>query len=112
MKRMLCWLKNTVFIYIYPINYALAATNIGTAAEQVATGPLSLFWDFIAKICYVVGITLFISGVVHYKRYRENPVATPLSKPVTLLLLGVTIGLLPLIPPWLAYRTGVNYSPG
>ena len=108
-KYMFKKIINFLMLYFVMANIAYA-TNIGVAAENLV-GPLDAFSGLVYKICYVVGVVLVVGGLVQFKKHRDNPSEVPLSRAVILLILGVVVGLLPLIPHWLVTTTGVKYAP-
>jgi len=49
-------------------------------------------------ISYMFGVGFVVAGIMKYPKYRKNPSETPLSSPISLLLLGIALLLL----PWVA----------
>lgn len=92
---------------IFFADLAYASQNIGVIANQL-TSPVDFLTTIIYKICYLIGFVLVVSSFFQYRRYRNNPTEVRLSQPVMLLILGICIGLLPLIPQFLSSRLGTE----
>lgn len=54
--------------------------------------------SFLQFLCVVTGTGLLIGSFIHFKSYRKNPISTRLSKPITMLLLGLALALIAFIP--------------
>jgi hypothetical protein len=72
-------------------------TGLGSMAESMVQGPLTIIMNFINDACYVAGIIMILVGFNKYLRYRQNPQETPISTPIVYFLLGVAIILLPFV---------------
>jgi hypothetical protein len=44
-----------------------------------------------------IGIALLFGSIIQYKNYRNNPSQVPLSRPITLLIFGVILIVLPIL---------------
>lgn len=73
---------------------------------SVSTGALSIMdiaTNLTFGLCYVVGIILIFMTLVFFRRYRQNPVETPISKVFWTFLLGVVV----FIFPFVAHTVGI-----
>ncbi|MGD9108389.1 MAG: hypothetical protein PVI75_04380 [Gammaproteobacteria bacterium] len=99
MQRIINWLRAVFFILIalFCPTMVWAQTGLGSMAESMVQGPLTIIMQFIDDACYVAGIILILVGFNKYLRYRQNPQETPISTPIVYFLLGVAIILLPFV---------------
>jgi len=67
--------------------------NISSNATDVA----GLMAQFLTSASYVIGIGFLMASLVKYKQYRDNPNQTTLWSPISLLLFGLLLILIPLI---------------
>ena len=95
--------QSLILFWVYsPLSIA---ANIGVVAEE-ALEPVGFLSSFVSKMCYVIGTILIVGSLMQYKRHRDNPTEVRISKPLMLLLLGLVIALIPLVPQFLASRSG------
>lgn len=79
---------------------AYAAASSGSSVGQVtqnAADIVGVFTNVFYDVCYVIGGTLLVGSGLQYKTYRTNPSQAPLSRVMTLLIIGIALMLLPLI---------------
>ncbi len=72
----------------------MAAESLGTIANNLlvpATG-IAHMLNLASVIC---GTGFLLAAVLQYKNHRDNPQEVPLSRPVTYLILGLALVLLP-----------------
>lgn len=56
---------------------------------------LNVIVTLLFALCHVVGIVFMFLSVVYFRRYRQNPNETPLSRVLWTLILGVLIFFVP-----------------
>lgn len=96
------WLRAALFVVIALFCPMMVwardeTTGLGTMAEHMVQGPLTIIMNFIDDACYVAGIIMILVGFNKYLRYRQNPQETPISTPIVYFVLGVAIILLPFV---------------
>jgi hypothetical protein len=95
MKGLLRILGATSILSILPVSSLLAkAENFGELATNIS-GPMSVLTDLVLAACYVVGIALFVGGIMQYRLHRLNAKQVPLTKPFFYWLMGIIVFLLP-----------------
>ena len=90
--------KNILFILLIPsINaYALIPGSLGDLSDKLLL-PMSLLTSGLYNMSLAIGIALLFGALIQYKNYRNNPSQVPLSRPITLLVFGVILVVLPLL---------------
>ena len=82
--------------------------NIGDIAELVET--LSVGTEFITRlllfVCVVLGGWLSISALALFRTHHENPKMMPLDRPITYLVLGLSLITIPFLGQILNISTG------
>ena len=58
---------------------------------------MSLLTSALYNMSLAIGIALLFGSLIQYKNYRNNPSQVPLSRPITLLVFGVLLIVLPLL---------------
>lgn len=86
---------------------ALCAQGIGQFAEQLIE-PVTILSSFISTGSFVVGIMLLVSALMRYMQYRVNPLASPMSTVIVLLVLGIMLVSLPFV--YLLTGAGIPFS--
>lgn len=99
MQKLMNWLRTAFFILLalFCPTMVWAETGLGSVAESMVQGPLTIIMNFIDDACYVAGIIMLLVGFNKYLRYRQNPQETPISTPIVYVILGVAIILLPFV---------------
>ena len=77
-------------------NVLAEAISIASATHNLSE-PLSFFTHTVYNICYILAIVLLGSTLAQYRSYRLNPLQTPISRPVVLLILTIITALVPII---------------
>jgi RsiW-degrading membrane proteinase PrsW (M82 family) len=72
-----------------------APTGIGQVANNLMD-PVFMGANFIGSMAICIGLSFIMASFFKYMQYRRNPMATPISTVVLLLLMGVVLMLLPL----------------
>ncbi len=90
--------KNILFVlFIVSINaYALIPGSLGDLSDKLLL-PMSLLTGALYNMSLAIGIALLFGSLIQYKNYRNNPSQVPLSRPITLLIFGVILVVLPLL---------------
>ncbi len=70
--------------------------DLGTVASGL-TGATDVFTGIFSAIFYVIGIAMVTASIMRYRDYRQNPLQTPISRVIFLLMAGIIIGLFPFI---------------
>ena len=82
-------------------------TGIGSVATNILE-PVSLISDFIHSACFILGGAFLFASLIKYIEHRRNPLMTPISTVVFLVIAGIVLILL----PFLAYfaESGMKFS--
>jgi len=67
---------------------------IGEVAGQLLE-PAGVLSDFVGTAAWIIGFTCVFAAFFRYMQYRVNPVATPLSSVLFLLVIGIVLISLP-----------------
>ena len=59
--------------------------------------PMSLLTSALYNMSLAIGIALLFGALIQYKNYRNNPSQVPLSRPITLLVFGLVLLILPIL---------------
>lgn len=76
--------------------YALIPDSLGDLSDKLLL-PMSLLTSALYNMSLAIGIALLFGAVIQYKNYRNNPSQVPLSRPITLLVFGVILVVLPIL---------------
>jgi len=85
-----------------PLGYANDVPSIGGFANEMM-GPVSMLSDFIGTASIIVGISCLFASFLRFMQYRVNPLASPISTVVVLIILGIATLLLPFLYKLLGY---------
>lgn len=90
--------KNVLFILsIASIKaYALIPGSLGDLSDKLLL-PMSLLTGGLYNMSLAIGIALLFGSLIQYKNYRNNSSQVPLSRPITLLIFGVLLVVLPIL---------------
>lgn len=69
-------------------------TSLSQVGGHVET-QVNALTRIIALVCYLAGLALAWTGLVQFKVHRDQPVQTPISKPITILFVGAGLLFLP-----------------
>lgn len=86
------------FILLLVSNFVCALTpdSLGDLSDKLLL-PMSLLTSALYNMSLVIGIALLFGALIQYKNYRNNPSQVPLSRPITLLIFGVILVVLPIL---------------
>lgn len=76
--------------------FALIPGSLGDLSDKLLL-PMSLLTSALYNMSLAIGIALLFGSLIQYKNYRNNPSQVPLSRPITLLVFGVLLIVLPLL---------------
>lgn len=76
--------------------YALIPDSLGDLSNRLLL-PMSLLTSALYNMSLAIGIALLFGALIQYKNYRNNPSQVPLSRPITLLVFGVILVVLPIL---------------
>ena len=103
-KRLNNWILFACAIFLNaPITSAYAAPQDENVAGNL-TQITSVFTGVFSGVFYIIGIMLFMAGVLQYREFRNNPSQTPLSRVIVLLISGILVGFFPLGSAWVSHR--------
>lgn len=97
MKKILKHALLIVLLLTEISSLAAKSAGFGEIAQNIHE-PLNHLAQLIRLICLVAGSGLIIGAIVRFRQYRKNPVQTPLSGVIALLLAGLAVLSLVLIP--------------
>ncbi|MFM2322515.1 MAG: Dot/Icm secretion system protein IcmD [Pseudomonadota bacterium] len=92
-------MKKCIFfiLFIFSVNAsALASDSLGDLSDKLLL-PLSLLTGALYNMSLAIGIALLFGALIQYKNYRNNPSQVPLSRPITLLVFGLILLILPIL---------------
>jgi hypothetical protein len=81
--------------------------SIGDAARELME-PVTVLSSFIASGSIIVGVLALVGALMRYLQYRTNPLASPLSMVIVLLILGLLLIGLPFT--YLLTGAGIPFS--
>ena len=76
--------------------FALIPGSLGDLSDKLLL-PMSLLTSALYNMSLAIGIALLFGSLIQYKNYRNNPSQVPLSRPITLLIFGVILIVLPIL---------------
>ncbi len=59
--------------------------------------PVSILSNFIGSMSIIIGLTCLFGAFLRYMQFRVNPLASPISTVLLLLILGIVLLLLPMV---------------
>ncbi len=84
-------------LLLFSINaFSLIPGSLGDLSDKLLL-PMSLLTRALYNMSLVIGIALLFGSLIQYKNYRDNPSQVPLSRPITLLIFGTILVVLPLL---------------
>ncbi len=69
-----------------------------------ASSATDVMTNVLSDIFYVIGIGFVVASFVQYREHRDNPQQTPLMRCIVLFIIGLIIGLFPLMVKWTTGR--------
>jgi hypothetical protein len=107
MNKMIVKILMIGFIFLSILAWAdddPTMSSISTSVLSVADMVVNLIFG----LCYTVGIIFGFMTLIFFRRYRQNPVETTLSKVIWIFFIGVIIFLLPFIAQSLNFYQTIN----
>jgi RsiW-degrading membrane proteinase PrsW (M82 family) len=86
----------SILLFLLPGAVWAQSASLGTVASHL-TDATDVFTGVFSAMFYVIGIAMVAASVMRYRDYRQNPLQTPISRVVFLLLAGLIIGFFPLM---------------
>lgn len=83
------------------------AQGIGEYAGELIE-PVHILSNFISSGSLIVGAMLLVAALMRFLQYRVNPLASPLSTVIMLLVLGIMLVALPFI--YLLLDAGIPFT--
>lgn len=71
-------------------------SGFGGVADNLMT-PVTVLSDFMNGTALVIGISCLFASFVKYLEYRRNSMATPISRAILLLIVGIVLTCLPFV---------------
>ena len=87
--------KIVAFSFFTSMN-AYAVNSLGELSDRMML-PLSVLTSALYNISLAIGIALLFGALIQYKNHKNNPGQVPLSRPITLLVFGVVLIVLPIL---------------
>jgi hypothetical protein len=100
-----------IFSFFYS-HFALAKIRPGESFGDLANdllGPVTVISDFVGTAAWIVGFSCLFASLFRYLQYRVNPLASPISTVIVLLVLGILLLCLPFT--YLLTGTGIPFPP-
>ncbi len=82
-----------LLLCILPFNL-FAQGSLGDAAENLM-GPTSIVMKIVDIACYIIGLVFVMMSIAQYRNHRQNPKLVPLGTPITLVILGIILVMIP-----------------
>lgn len=96
LRLMLCCISFFYFGVVLADQEASTTPSFGEFATQLSE-PVGILGDFMSTGSIVLGIMSFFAAFLRYLQYRVNPLSSPLSTVVTLIILGILFICLPFL---------------
>jgi Ca2+/H+ antiporter len=76
--------------------YALPPNSLGDLSDKLLF-PMSVLTAALYNISLAIGVALLFGAFIQYRNHRKNPGQVLLSRPVTLLVFGLILLVLPVL---------------
>ena len=89
--------------------FAVTGTAFGASIKNISDGlmgPVGFLTDMMHYASYVIGAMMIIGAIMQYRIHLQNPKLTPLLTPITMVLIGTLL----LLVPYLANIFGNSWS--
>ncbi|BBB15909.1 Dot/Icm secretion system protein IcmD [Candidatus Rickettsiella viridis] len=87
--------KIVAFSFFMSMN-VYAANSLGELTDRMML-PFSVLTSALYNISLAIGIALLFGALIQYKNHKNNPGQVPFSRPITLLIFGVVLIVLPIL---------------
>jgi len=87
--------------------YGAKPVHIGDVSKNIL-GLASGITDVIFKLCYVIGIALFVGSLMQFKEHRDRPANVRISQPLMMLVFGFAIIMLPILASFSESAKGIT----
>lgn len=92
MKKWLIWLGG----WFAQQTNALPPNSLGDLSDKLLF-PMSVLTAALYNISLAIGVALLFGAFIQYRNHRKNPGQVLLSRPVTLLVFGLILLVLPIV---------------
>lgn len=92
MKKWFVWLGGW---FAQQVN-ALPPNSLGDLSDKLLF-PMSVLTAALYNISLAIGVALLFGAFIQYRNHRKNPGQVLLSRPVTLLVFGLILLVLPIV---------------
>lgn len=75
---------------------ALPTNSLGDLSDKLLF-PMSILTSALYNISLAIGVALLFGAFIQYRNHRKNPGQVLLSRPVTLLVFGLVLLVLPIV---------------
>lgn len=104
MNKCILW----ILIFLVPcVTMADKTESIGEVAKQLME-PVTVLSSFIGNGSIIVGVMSLFGALMRYMQHRVNPLASPISTVIVLLILGIVLVCLPFT--YLLTGAGIPFS--
>lgn len=84
-------LKMMLILLLSLISFEAWAVMVVSEAAQNVMAPANYVSAFIEKLSALIGIGFVLGSFIQYRQHRVSPTATPLSRCIVMLLLGLAL---------------------
>lgn len=106
-------MKVLIFMFVLLIPCKLFASPTAQGFGDIASNmlePVGILSDFIGTASIIVGMCAIFAGFFRYMEYRKNPLVSPISTVILLIVIGVILVSLPFI--YRLTESGIPYHLG
>lgn len=102
-------MRKIFYLFLVMLSFSLVGSvwaDSSVTMSNVSTGALSVMdiaTNLTFGLCYVVGVILAFMTLVFFRRYRQNPIETPISKVFWTFVLGAVV----FVFPFVAHTVGI-----
>lgn len=76
--------------------YALPSGSLGDLSDKLMM-PMSVLVSALYNVSLAIGIALLFGALIQYRNHKNNPGQVPISRPITLLIFGLLLVVLPVL---------------
>jgi Ca2+/H+ antiporter len=86
----------TLIFFMSASTYALPPGSLGELTDKLML-PMSVLASALYNVSLAIGIALLFGALIQYRNHQNNPGQVPISRPVTLLIFGILLIVLPIL---------------
>lgn len=83
--------------------------GVGAVAENLME-PVTIVSNFMGSASLILGVMCLFAAFIRYRQFRVNPLATPISVVIMLIIFGVAFLLLPFV--YKLTQSGIPFTIG